>query len=190
MSKGKSVAGWIVISLITTLPFLGLHVAKAATPEPKPEPEPGPEPQPPAPPIAIPPFTPLPPLEMPEWPEFWHVPEYFPSAPSVPTEPPRERARPKTVTFKALHRYEVTVDVLPVKGVSLRSLAEFVIPYLRMTDPDFAGTATVERNGHQVTRVRMTVNSLFTHEEPIERERSFAGVGSIWIVSAKDLGEY
>jgi hypothetical protein len=148
-------------------------------------------PEPPVP-IEIPPFLPLPPLTLPEVLPWLGLPpiELFPTVPEVPTEPPKERAAPKTFKFKALHRYEVTVDALPVPGVSLRKLAEAVIPYMRMTDPDFSSTETVKRNGHDATRVRMQVSSLFDHEEPLERERSFAGVGSIWLVRAVDRGPY
>jgi hypothetical protein len=199
--SGKSIARWLLWSLIALPLTSGPGIAKAPEPEPEPpEPEPAPEPEPePAPepaPIEIPPFEQLPPLTMPEppaappaWPTLPGI-EPVPSTPSVPTEPPRPRAKPPTFKFRALHRYEVVVDVLPVDGVSLQELAEKVIPYMRMTDPDVESRQPVQRNGKPATRLKLTVNTLFQHEEPLDRERSFAGVGSIWIVSARDLGAF
>jgi len=200
MSK-KTILGWALFSLATLPLSAAWAKRRASVPAPEPEqqwPEQAPPenpatPEPPPEPIELPPFMPVPPLTLPELPPlFPGLPpiDPYPTTPEVPTEPPQERAKPKVYKFRALHRYEVTVDALPVPGVSLRKLAESVIPYMRMTDPDFSSTESVKRNGRDATRVRMQVSSLFDHEEPLERERSFAGVGSIWLVRAVDRGSY
>lgn len=111
-----------------------------------------------------------------------------PTVPTVPTEQPEPRATPKTAKVQALHRYEVVADVLPVKGVSLTTAATKILDSLRLDDPSLKGYKTVEREGvGEVTRVTFTVNSLINNEFPLERQLSTAGVGSVWVVSIKDV---
>jgi hypothetical protein len=111
-----------------------------------------------------------------------------PTVPSVPTEPPKPRATPKTVKVQALHRYEVVADVLPVDGVSLRTAASKLLDALRLEDADLKGAEPLEREGvGKVTRVTFQVNSLINNEFPLDRQISTAGVGSVWIVSLKDV---
>lgn len=111
-----------------------------------------------------------------------------PTVPSVPTEPPKPRATPKVVKVQALHRYEVVADVLPVDGVGLRAAAKQLLDSLRLDDPSVDGAAPVEREGvGKVTRVTLQVNSLINNEFPLDRQISTAGVGSVWIVSIKDV---
>jgi hypothetical protein len=113
-----------------------------------------------------------------------------PSVPSVPTEPPKPRAVPKTVKMLALHRYEIVADVLPVHGVSLITAARKILDSMRMDKPDLEGRDTVTREGvGEVTRVRFTANTLINNEIELDRQRSFAGVGSVWVVSCKEVAQ-
>lgn len=125
-------------------------------------------------------------------PEQWTPPPMppgvVPTAPSVPTEPPKPRATPKTIKLTALHRYKVEADVLPVDGVGLKSAAEKILTALYLDDADLDNYRTVERAGvGEVTRVRFDVNSLINQEIALERQRSIAGVGSVWVISVKDI---
>lgn len=112
----------------------------------------------------------------------------FPTTPTAPTEPPKPRATPETFKVQALHRYEVVADVLPVKGVGLTTAATKILDSLRLDDPSLKNYRTVDRAGvGEVTRVTFQVNSLINNEFPIDRQLSTAGVGSVWVVSIKDI---
>lgn len=111
-----------------------------------------------------------------------------PTVPSVPTEPPKPRATPKVFAVQALHRYEVVADVLPVDGVSLTTAATKLLDSLRLDDAALKKIEPLERAGvGKVTRVTFQVNSLINNEFPLDRQISTAGVGSVWIVSIKDV---
>jgi len=164
-----------LVMMILTVPFV---VRRPTEPDPEPDEEPETDPDLEAPDLETPPaIVPVPP-------------EGYPTVASVPTERPQPRAKPQAFKFRELKRYEVTVDALPVTGVTLQQLADQIIPYLRMASPDYDTTAVIERAGHPATRVRFTASCLFAHSEALDRERSFAGVGSMWLVSARDLGPY
>ncbi len=151
--------------------------SRRSTAVPPPWAPPAPSKLPPAPPPAT---TPQPPQPQPS---------NVPTTPSVPTEQPRPRATPKTVKIQALHRYEVVADVLPVDGVSLRSAAMKILDSLRLDDPSLERSpTTVDRPGvGEVTRVTFRVNSLIDNEFSLDRQLSTAGVGSVWVVSIKDV---
>jgi hypothetical protein len=118
----------------------------------------------------------------------FYPPGSVPTVPSVPTEPPQPRATPKTVRVLALHRYEVVADLLPVDGVGLQSAAAKILDALRLDDSDLQSHKTVERAGvGKVTRVTFRVSSLINNEFPLDRQISTAGVGSVWVVSIKDI---
>lgn len=138
-----------------------------------------------------PPYGPPAPSNLPPPPtdgDEFYPPGSIPTAPTVPTEPPKPRATPKTAKVQALHRYEVVADVLPVKGVGLQSAASKILDSLRLEDPDVKGYKTVEREGvGKVTRVTFRVNSLINNEFPLDTQQSTAGVGSVWVVSIKDV---
>jgi hypothetical protein len=114
-----------------------------------------------------------------------------PSAPSVPTEPPKPRAAAKTVTLKALHRYELLVDVLPVGTLGIADMAG-LFPLVGLAGADVVDyyPARAQRNGHDVTRVKLEANVLVARSWQLERETAFAGLGSIWLVSAREIGKF
>lgn len=112
-------------------------------------------------------------------------PVVFPMEPTIPTEPPRPRATPKTVTLTALHRYRLVVDVLAVN--SLKDVATRLLPKLGFAGVDLEDTADVKRNGIDVTRATLLANVLTTQVYELERENGFAGIGSLWLVSAKEV---
>jgi hypothetical protein len=113
-----------------------------------------------------------------------------PTTPSVPTEAPKPRAAPKYFGFKALRSYDVVVDVLPVQGVDLREMATKMLPVMGLVSPDFHSSKPAIRDGVAVSRVNMTVNSLLNRRVPMERQQSLAGVGSVWLVSAKEVRKF
>jgi hypothetical protein len=117
------------------------------------------------------------------------APSNIPSVPSVPTEPPKPRATPKEFAFTALHRYELTVDVLPVDGVGLRTVATQALSQLSFDDGELKTYRTVDRAGvGEVTRVTFSANSLTHRRVPLDRQISIGGVGSVWLVAAKEVG--
>lgn len=109
--------------------------------------------------------------------------------PTIPTEPPRPRATPNTITLEALHRYRLVVDVRAVH--SLRDVAVRLLPKLGFAGVDLEGTVDVKRDvsGKQidVTRATLQANILTTQVYELERENGFAGIGSLWLVSAKEV---
>lgn len=111
-----------------------------------------------------------------------------PTVPSVPTEQPKPRATPKTYKVQGLHRYEIVADLLPVDGVSIREAATKVLDSFRLDGAELKAVEPLERAGvGKVTRVTFTANSLINNEVPLDRQLSVAGVGSVWVVSIKDL---
>lgn len=172
MSAGATIAKVLVLALLT-VPFM--RTAGAAVP-PKEETDPPLPPDPPE----VPPERAVVPLPA----------EGYPTITQVPTESPQPRATPKAAKFRALKRYEVTLDALPVTGVTLQFLVDSVLPYLRLVNPDFSSTEVVRRNTFAATRVRFTASCLFNHDEALDRERSIAGVGSVWLVRIVDRGAY
>lgn len=108
-----------------------------------------------------------------------------PIMPTIPTRPPEPRATPKTVTLEALHRYRVVADVLVVK--SLGDFASRVLPRLSMRSVDLKDRQPVVRDGRKMERVTFEANMLIPQKLELEREQAFAGVGSVWIVSAVDV---
>jgi hypothetical protein len=130
-------------------------------------PEPGPTPTPPTPgpaPVPIPPFFP------------------------TPTEAPKPRAPAQSVQLQALHRYRFVVDVLPVVG--LRDIAERLLPRLGLGGVDIESTVDAKRGDRAVTRATFQANMLTPQIIELEREQAFAGIGSIWIVSAEDVTRF
>lgn len=112
-----------------------------------------------------------------------------PTVPRVPTEQPRPRAPAREYEFTALHRYDITADVLPVDGVGLTTVAKRALAHLHFDDASLKGYKTIERPGvGKVTRVRFHANALINNPVAFDREIGLAGVGSIWLVSAKEVG--
>jgi hypothetical protein len=112
-----------------------------------------------------------------------------PSVPSVPTEQPKPRATPKQFAFTALHRYEIEADVLPVDGVGLATVASKALAHLRFEDGALKTYKTVQRAGvGEVTRVKFEANSIIHNRIDLDRQYSIAGVGSVWLVAAKEVG--
>lgn len=117
------------------------------------------------------------------------APSNLPSVPSVPTEQPKPRATPKEFAFTALHRYELEVDVLPVDGVGLQAVAKQALSQMRFDDGELKTYKTVQRAGvGSVTRVKFQANSITNSRIPIDRQLSIGGVGSVWLVAAKEVG--
>lgn len=112
----------------------------------------------------------------------------IPRQQTIPTERPKPRAAPREVKFIALSRYEIEADVLPVDGVGLRDVASKALAHLRFDDPTLKGYRTVDRPGvGKVTRVKFRANSLINNSIALDREYGIAGVGSVWLVAAKEL---
>jgi hypothetical protein len=130
---------------------------------------------PPAPSNLPPPFpSPLPPLGVPAPP--WAL-------PPLPPPPP-----PKMIAVKAGHRYEVVADVQSAEGVSTSSAAKQILDALHLADPERKGYENVDRPGvGEVTRVKLRVTTLVDHSFPLDTLIRIAGVGSIWVVSIKDV---
>jgi len=134
------------------------------------------EPVPPGPaPVPEPPMGPPPPPA---------VPLFF----NIPTETPKPRAPARTVALQSLHRYRFVVDVLPVVG--LRDVATRLLPRLGLGGVDLESTSEAKRNGNDVTRAVFQANMLTPQTIELEREQAFAGIGSIWIVSAEDVTRF
>lgn len=118
-----------------------------------------------------------------------------PTAPSVPTEQPRPRSPAAEFKFTSLHRYELTVDVLPVDGVGLPTVAKQALATMRFDDPALKRYKTVKRevvSGAvtkvvEVTQVVFQANAITNQTLPLDRQVSIAGVGSVWLVSAKEV---
>ena len=109
-----------------------------------------------------------------------------PGAPT-PTEPPKPRGKPKAINLRSMHQYELVIDVLPVGNLG-DCIATFGKLYgLKMAGGELSEGA--ERNGHKTQRVKVTANAIIGRTIHLEREISFAGVGSIWFVSAVDKGD-
>lgn len=115
------------------------------------------------------------------------APSNYPTVPSVPTEQPRPRAPAQEFKFVALHRYEIEADVLPVDGVGLSEVAQKALAHLRFDDGALKGYKTVQRDGVDVTRVKFEANSIINNRIAFSRQYSIAGVGSVWLVSAKEV---
>ena len=158
-----SVASILLGTAIATI-ITGRSSPSSAAPKPSPKPSPSPSPS-----------------NLP-----W-VPS-APTVPSVPTEQPRPRAPSQEFKFVALHRYEIVADVLPVDGVGLREVATRALVHLRFDDGALKTYKTVERAGVEVTRVTFHANSIINNLIAIGRQYSIAGVGSVWLVSAKEVG--
>lgn len=117
------------------------------------------------------------------------APSNLPHVPSVPTEQPKPRATPKEFAFTALHRYDIEADVLPVDGVGLRAVATKALAHLYFDDASLKTYRSVQRPGvGEVTRVRFVANSLINNRVAFDRQIAIAGVGSVWLVSAKEVG--
>lgn len=95
---------------------------------------------------------------------------------------------PSMVAIKAGRRYEAVVDVQAADGVGLRSAATKIIDALKLDDPSLKGYKNVERPGvGEVTRVTLRVTSLIDNSFPLETRLQTPGVGSVWLVSVKDV---
>lgn len=108
-------------------------------------------------------------------------------SPTIPTEPPKPRPAAKTVQLTALHSYEFVADVLPVG--SLASM-EAIFPLLGLAPPSQVTELGkgAKRNGQETHRIRFTAHVLLPRTVELEREQAYAGLGSVWIVSAVDKG--
>jgi hypothetical protein len=98
------------------------------------------------------------------------------------------RATPKTVKTTALHRYRFVVDVLPVK--SLEDVAGRLLPRLGLAGLDVESTRDAMRGTREVTRATLQANMLTPQTFELDREQSYAGIGSIWIVSVTDVTRF
>lgn len=119
-------------------------------------------------------------------------------APSPPSPPgpapmpsePKPRATPKTVTLQALHKYEIVADVLPIEGVSKTDFAEKAIAFFGLSSPKFRDAKDAQHDGWDVTRVTLQANNLSNRTVELDRFYKIAGAGTIWLVSARDVGVF
>lgn len=117
-------------------------------------------------------------------------PPEWPPEGSIPIDPPRPRSPAAEVTFKALHRYELVVDLLPVEGVGLQKLAKRALEHFGFSDPSLKDHDDAIRDGVEVTRVRFVANALTQRSISLNRYYAIEGAGAVWLVSATDKGGF
>lgn len=117
------------------------------------------------------------------------APENPPTSPSSPTEQPRPRAPSAEFHFTALNRYQIVADVLPVAGVGLVTVATKALAHLKFDGASLKSYKSVQREDvGEVTRVTFVANSIIDNTVSFDRQYSIGGVGSVWLVSAEEVG--